>query len=51
MGLRLDECEQIRVDLVIVRGTQSVRRAGIDFQRGPIDNLDESSAEMPIGTI
>lgn len=35
----LKECEQVRVDLVLMGRAQAVRSARIDFQRGALDDL------------
>ena len=36
-SLRLDERKQIRVDLVLVRRTEAVRSARVDFECRPVD--------------
>lgn len=39
-SLRLDECEQVLVDLVLEGCAHAVRRTGIDLQRGAVDDLE-----------
>ena len=35
----LDEREQIRIDLIFMSRAHAVRQAGIDFQRGALNDL------------
>jgi hypothetical protein len=51
MCSRLEEREQLLVNLVFERRTQAVRRSWIDFQCGALDDLGQSMLNSQVITI